>query len=397
METLFIDTDNRNTFIPEQLYSRPDAETVARCGLGNSNFAAFQRLQKSLFTFNSTEGAPIAASLLYQDTDRPNQILVNFEPFSDGAPQSDPSEMLATKLVRGGHRQLSATEELFQNEFRRKPHSLGPLVRAAVIHDELTRAGQGMPVLTIFNPIPGKAFSKDDREKIWHGDMSPFGLLAHHALIASTEKIHGKHGVFDELFFAGQSIGAVRAIHAAKMLSDRSEAVSAVVAQEAVIYDEPNTIKGVFRLANDYMIHKYNTSNSDVYLKEEDTYILIPENELRILQTGLGTESVGMLSRMIRGMVPRDMIGLTKSGIRTTESMAKLAERGVQVTSVNAVDSAVSRYMRDWLATQPSSASNLHQILISPLRGGKLGHMINEYASATGLAISRGVSFAQSR
>ena len=398
METLFVDTGLRSTFVPKNLYVRTSDNTLNQNHTETPGFSAFHDLHTSLFTFVTAEGVPITASLLHRDTDNPNKLLVNFMPFSDGIPLSAPDTMSAMKALASSHQHPNIISSLFRNEFRDKPHSWGPLVRSAVIHNEMQISGpeQAMPVLTIFNPIPGNAFSMDDRNKIWHGDMTPFGLVAYRAITVASERLHGGSGTFNELFFAGQSIGAVRALHAAKFFSDRLEKPRAVVAQEAVVYDEPQILKGLSQLANDYMLHKYATLDHNIVAEGEQAYISVPEDPLRVMQTGLGAEPIGMLSRMIRGMVPRDMVGLTRSGARTTDIMTELAQNKVHVTGANAVDSAVSRYIRDWLVKQTLIPS-LRQILISPLHGKKLGHMVNEYATTTGIVIARGASFVRSQ
>ncbi len=385
-EIYFVDTSNRDTLVPrDQISHRHGGDTAP-------NTLSFQDLGESLFTY-SLDIATVQASLITTESDNPRKILVNIVPFSDGPPKSNPDEMVRfLGDMSTGAGKINPLAQLYRKESQGKPHSWGPLVRAAAIHDELVKSGNGQPVLTIFNPIPGGALSPHERKLIASGNQQAFVRVMEKGLVTAFDRLHGYRGTFSEVSFAGQSIGAVRTVQMAHSFFKTSKLakVGNVTAQEAVLYQESNVLRGLSKLTRDYMFQKYDSGSPNLVDYNADLFTRLPESQLRQTQDQFGAEPVGMIGRMLRGMVPRDMIGLTRSGERTTEAALELAENGVQVTFANAVDSAVSRYIRDWLNRQPNIATHpsLHSVLISPLPGQRLGHMVNEYATTTALVIA---------
>jgi hypothetical protein len=326
------------------------------------------RLQNSIFEFKSGTGAEVACSLIYGPESRQDELLVIFAPFSDSAPKSTAQELseYITADFKGGIGGMITKEKV-------GPNSWNQTTKSAVIFELLEALGKGVPVLTIYSPIPTKAYSSSERDSIKQGDFSPSARLAEEAVAEAQVRLHGKTSEtqIDKLRLGGASLGASNALGAGSGLLKKDYDVRSVYAQELIMGPE-----SVPDLARRFTVGQYVGEAAEE--KSPSSGKVIEEPALRKAIDRHGSELIGTNVRMVRGMKPTYMEGLTKPE-KTVRAVENLLNHNVDVLVALAKNSALTHQTRNFL---PYSGERVVSIVGN---GDRIGHLADEHVALSAL------------
>ncbi|HEX4773928.1 MAG TPA: hypothetical protein VH234_00200 [Candidatus Saccharimonadales bacterium] len=327
-----------------------------------------QDLEASMFKFRSSEGSNVVCSLLYGSNSKPDQALVIFAPFADRDPKSSAnklSEYIAADTPGG-----IISKERFA------PNSWNQTAKSAAIFELLGALGKNVPVLTIYGSVPSHAYSYRERGQLRSGDFSPAGRLAKEALAEAQDRLHGPDSEtqIDTVRFSGASLGASNAIGAAaskEVLHDFD--VPTVSAQELILGpknlpDLGKRFTSIVGEPSDETVSQHNPK--------------IEETAMRKAVDAHGSEIVGMNARMIKGMKPTYMKGLTKPEA-TVQAVERLLDNNVNFLVALAENSALTYQTASYL---PNSGERV--VTIRGENGQKIGHLADEHVALSALIIA---------
>jgi hypothetical protein len=337
--------------------------------------AYLARMSESVFHI-ARNGRETACSLIYDsETAEADSLLMMFAPFSDGPPETPPSAIL----------DLSRKEEAgLRDKEHAKPNTWNQATKSVVTHDLLKALGHGMPVISIYSPVPTRFYGKDERKSIRRGDISPVGETAKLAIEHAQDIFHGPYGEtrITDIHTHGASLGD-NAIGAASVLTREDELrVRSVTAQELILMRG-----GLFRLADRYMLRKDIGEPSDL---EPDLTVGMP----RIFEPAVrqdidkhGVES-STYWRVLKAMSKITYLKALTRPVWLSEQVEYLADEGVGVTVANAVNSRVSYDTDGFL---PFGHENLDYTTIVGVHGQKVGHLADEHVALVAGVIALGV------
>lgn len=379
---IITDTRNRSVVLtPDIEAAVPHLDTafyeVNRAFLEDSELY-LQTLKNSVFRFQSSQGAYVACSLLHKEDSRNDEVLVVFSPFSDAAPRSTAEELhqYLTAKHGGGLKGIYGKEKV-------APNSWHQITKSSAVCELLHALGKNIPVLTIYSPLPIRAYDRNEINRISQGDFSPAGRIAEEAISEARIRLNGSEGTtqIDTLHFAGASLGASNAIAAANVLTDPENFgvdVRTVTAQELILGP-----KSLFDLMHRFMFRQLVDAPSNVKTADDSTEI--QETELGRMIDKYGSEPVGMNWRMLQGMklpyMP-DMQGLTRPE-KTVRAVEDLLDSNVDVLVALAQNSAMTYQTKSLLPE-----TGVQFIDIRGKEGQRIGHLADEYVALSGLVVA---------
>lgn len=326
-----------------------------------------QDLEASMFKFRSSEGSDVACSLLHSPNSKPDELFVIFAPFADRDPKSTAKEM-------GEYITANSPGGIVGKE-RFAPNSWNQTTKSAVIFELLSALGKDIPVLTIYGPVPSHAYSFKERKQFRQGDFSPIGRLAKEAIDVAQDRLHGldSETQIDTLHLSGASLGASNAIGAAasKELAQRFE-VPSVSVQELIMGP-----KNLGDLAKRFTVSQYVGEPSGERVSQR--YPAIEEPAIRRSIDKHGSELIGNNARMLKGMKPTYMKGLTKPEA-TVQAVERLLDNNVDLLVALAENSSLTHQTPGYL---PNGSERL--VTLRAENGQKIGHLADEYVALSGL------------
>src|SRR5665213_314238 len=185
-----------------------------------------ENLEQSVFSFRSKGGlrARVTASLITGENPG-NELAVVYAPFSDGPPNSSTEDIRNYMLQR---KPISKSQAA--------PNSWSQVTKSNALSELLRFTDDDMPVLTIFSPVPTRAYNSWERQDFKRGDFTPAGRITDEAVAIVQEKLHGRDSEtqITKLHLHGASLGASNAIGAGRDLLEDFD-VRSVTAQELII------------------------------------------------------------------------------------------------------------------------------------------------------------------
>lgn len=329
--------------------------------------AYLKNLEAALFEFKSSEGSRVACSLLCDAASKTDELLVVLAPFSDREPKSS-----ATRIYE--YITSDSAAGIISKEAA-APNSWNQTTKSAVIFDLLSALGRNIPVLTIYSPVPSHAYSHKERKQFRNGDFSPAGRLVKEAVAVAQDRLNGRSGEtqIGSLNINGASLGASNAVGAAasKDLAGNFN-LPTVTAQELIM--GPANLAD---LAKRFTITQYVGESSTVTGVEK--YPRIGEAAIRKAIDKNGSELLGTNARMLKGMKPTYMLGLT-SPEATVWAVERLLDNNVSLLVALAENSALTHETQAYL---PGGGERVTTIKAE--NGQKVGHLADEHVALTGL------------
>jgi hypothetical protein len=326
-----------------------------------------QGLEASMCKFRSSEGSDVACSLLYGPNSKPDEVMVIFAPFADRDPKSSADKLgeYITADTPGG----IISKEGFA------PNSWNQTTKSAAIFELLGALGKNVPVLTVYGPIPSHAYSYRERGQLRSGDFSPAGRLAKEAIAEAQDRLHGPNSEtqIDTIRFSGASLGASNAIGAAaskEILHDFD--LPTVTAQELILGP-----KSLPDLGKRFTVGSIVGEPSDETVSQHNPKI--EETAMRKAVDAHGSEIVGMNARMVKGMKPTYMKGLTKPEA-TVQAVERLLDNNVNLLVALAENSGLTYQTASYL---PNSGERV--VTIMGENGQRLGHLADEHVALSAL------------
>lgn len=328
-------------------------------------------LKNSVYSFKSHLGE-VDCSLLYDDNSSQTEILLIFSPFSDVAPASSPQEMF--HYVQQGFSRKPSFLEIQKAQ----PNSWNQITKSACIFELLSALGNGIPVLTVFSPIPPRAYTLAERQRFTEGDFWPAYQIALKAIEKAQDIMHGPNSEtqISGVHLSGDSLGASNAIGSATEImhsSDKLQILS-VKAQELIIG------KKFLQLAKGFMLSKQVGETSDISIPEN--FPRIPEPALRRAIDAYGNE-LWLVPRMLNAMSKLSyLVGLTRSA-RIVQDLETLLAYDVPITVGLAKNSGITDETSSFLP--PKEESGLNLINIEAVAGQKIDHLADEHVALVGV------------
>jgi hypothetical protein len=311
------------------------------------------------------------------DGKQAEELMVIFAPFADRNPKSSAETM---------YRYIEGDDSV--SKTKAKPNTWSQTTKSAVTADLLSALGHGMPVLTIYGPVPTLAHNKIERDLFRHGNFTPAGRLAMEAMRGAIDQaqllVHGMDSPqqFHKLHLSGASLGASNAVGAAAKLMQRDFDVRSVTAQELVM-----SPKSLPDLAKRFTIGGI-VGEASLESFPAVSHV-IGEAAVRQAIDHKGSEPIGMNLRMVQGASKLTyMKGLTRSR-PTIEAIENLLDHNVDVLVATADNSALSDKTRSLV---PAETPQVH---ISAQEGAKLGHIVDEHVTLSALVIALNVAKGQ--
>ena len=325
------------------------------------------KLETSAFKFQSSEGSKVACSLLYDPDSKQDEILVIFAPFADSAPKSS-ADKLNDYLNSDSPSGIVSKEKY-------APNSWNQTTKSAAIFELLKALGKNVPVLTIYGPVPTSAYSYKERSKFRNGDFSPAGRLAKEAITHVQDRLHGPNSEtqINIVHFSGASLGASNAIGSAaskEVLHNFS--VPTTTAQELILGP-----KSIPDLAKRFTVRSIIGEASMETISRDNPKI--EETAMRKAVDVYGSEIIGMNIRMLKGMKPTYMRGLTKPDA-TVQAVERLLDNQVDLLVALAENSSLTYQTASLLPD-----NNKIAITLKGEKGQKLGHLADEHVALSAL------------
>lgn len=330
-------------------------------------------LENSMFKFRSSEGSKVACSLLHDSDSKPNELLAVFAPFSDRDPKSS-SERLHRYLTAGTPAGALGREKA-------SPNSWNQTTKSAVIFEVLGALGKNMPVLTIYSPIPSHAYSFRERGALRKGDFSPAARLAQEAIAEAQIRLHGADSETQiaTVHLSGASLGASNAIGAGNGLNGRVFNVPTVTAQELIL--GPKSLRD---LGKRFTVSQYVGEESDETVSQDSPKI--EESAIRKEIDKYGSEPIGMTARMVKGMKPTYLKGLTRPEA-TVQAIEQLLDNNVDLLVALAENSALTHQTTSYL---PRAGEQV--VRIRGENGQKIGHLADEHVALSALVAALNIA-----
>ena len=334
-----------------------------------------------LMEINLGNKASARASLIVNgDSSKSTSALVIFSPFADCAPETSGSNIA---------RYTAKSSPNILDKHKYLPHSWNQTTKSHSIHNLLLAEGIGMPVITIFSPIPPGVYDKDDRDLIQRGDFIPAAYLAQAAVAESVKVVqdylHGTSGEtkIRDVHLYGASLGAHNALGAGRYLDETSESLRtmSITTQELIL--GPSNLRELFRRYTRGLDSHGEKSEID----EPEDATRLQEPLMRREIDGHGNEvwaytrTLGAMAKLVY------MRGLTNpypSRLNFYE-----APRRAKITIANAVNSGITAET-DFELPDPL-LPRMHMIRVQALRGQYAGHKINEHVGLSSTVALLGI------
>jgi hypothetical protein len=324
-------------------------------------------LESSMFKFRSSEGSDVACSLLHGPGGKLDELLVICAAFSDRDLKSNGSELYEYITA--------STKPGFFTKEKISPNSASQTTKSAVIFELLKALGKNIPVLTIYGPVPSHAYSFKERKQFRKGDFSPDTRLIQEAIIEVQDRLHGPKSEtqINDINLSGASLGASRVIGAGRGLLDKDFQVPTVTAQE-LIMGPANLADLAWRFSP---MGQYVGEPSDETVSQNSRKI--EESALRQAILKYGSEPIGMTARMVKGMKPTYMLGLTKPEA-TVQAIEHLLDNNVNLLMALAEQSALTHQTASYLPNEGEKVIHLRGE-----NGQMLGHLADEHVALSAL------------
>jgi len=335
--------------------------------------AYLDQLHESLFTFKANGGPEIPASLLYGSDSKKDEILVIFAAFNDGAPKTGPDELTSylTKTIDSA--------PSIGDKQRALPGTWNQTTKSSVIFELLNAIGSGMPVLTIYSPIPIGAYNRGEKRNMREkGDFSPAGRIAQAAVDKAQKILHGAHSEsrIDKINFQGASLGASNAIGAADYLLNKNQMdVKTVTAQELIMGPDLGGIIKKFSIAGRA------GEPSDLKVSNSPK---IYEPHIRQAIDRYGSEP-SMYARMFKAARLTYLRGLAHPQ-NTATTIERLLDNNVAVLAALAENSGLTHQTKSYLPHDKEKV-----VTVRAEKGQYADHLIDEHVALTGLIVALAV------
>lgn len=325
--------------------------------------AHLRELGQSVFSFQQHKENVFCSLICNQQTAQSTEMLVIFSAFSDCAPLSTPEQI---------HAYVDNSDAGFIAKQKARPNTWNQTTKSSVTHDLLEALDMGMPVLTIYSPIPPRAYTAEERRLIRRGNLSPAGKTAENAIARTKDIISREYGQprISTLHLRGESLGD-NAIGTAYVIKEKDDelSVGSVTAQELIM--GPN---GIADLAMRYMIRQYVGQASDRQPKSGS--LLLPEPRIRQDIDRHGSE-LATYVRVAKAMSKlTHLLGLTKPEW-LADKIGELVYKDVLVLVALAENSSVSYQTPSYLPEHP----NLALVTFKAVEGQKVGHLADEHVA----------------
>lgn len=335
--------------------------------------AYLRRLEDSVFSFKSSTGAEVACSLLYDDNSRKDELLIIFAPFSDSDPRSSAEQLYRyiSKPLPGGPKGLAAKEKA-------APNSWNQTTKSSIVFELLGAIGSGMPVLTIYSPVPTSAYTRQERQAFKHGDFTPASRIALEAINEAQQRLHGAHSEtrIDQINLHGASLGASNVIGAAKRLLGEDITVPSVTAQELIM--GPTSFADV---AKRFTVAGRVDEPSDIEIDSSQPRIYEPQIRQKIDGTG---NELAMFLRMAQAVKPTYLKGLAHPE-QTVQNIEHLLDNNVSLLIALAENSGLTHQTKNYLPNDKEKV-----ITVKGEKGQYADHLIDEHAALTALIAALG-------
>lgn len=332
----------------------------------------FKQLVEHRFAIELIENGALAEASIICDseTSKATQAVIIFAPFSDIAPKSDP--VTITNFANN-------SDHGFLDIQSAKPHSWSQTTKSADIHGLLKAEGHGMPVITIFSPLPTGMWTSEEISKFKQGDFSAAGRIADLAFTHTQSVLHGQSSEtqIDTRHYNGLSLGASMAIgSAAAALTNVKVNVASVTAQELIL--GPHNIPN---LAKRFTVKARIGEAGNI--KVTDDTVILPEAAMRAELDRDGAE-LAMYPQMLAGAIKLPyMKGLTQPRC-TIDDLGYLDWAGVHTTVALAKNSGLTSQTEEALLhLGDSEHKRAHVVRVEAVEGEYIDHLLNEHVRAT--------------
>lgn len=335
--------------------------------------AHLQDLKRSVFSFPQHRSTVNCSLICNERTAQSEEMLVIFAAFADGRPLTS-AERLDEYIANGTGSLIDKSQA--------KPNTWNQTTKSSVTHDVLEALDMGMPVLTIYSPVPPRAYTREERALIRQGNLSPAAKTGEHALAQALNIINHDYGPprVNTIHLRGESLGD-NALGTAYVLRAKDDEfkVGSVTAQELIM--GPNWIGN---LAKRYLFKQYVGEASYEQPRSGTTWL--PEPQLRQEIDGHGSEPA-MYARTLRAMTKlTHLLGLTKPEW-LAEKIEYLVDEGVLLLAALAANSSVSHQTPSYLPKHP----NLALVTFKAVEGQKVGHLVDEHVAAGVITTALGI------
>lgn len=374
---MLVDPANKTVALEPQLRAAlpgliPAFERVDAAYLENP-LAHLRNLDQSVFSLEQHRAQVTCSLICNEQTAQATEMLVIFAAFSDGAPLSTPEQLL--DYINNG-------EAGFIDKQKARPNTWSQTTKSSVAHDLLEALGMGMPVLTIYSPIPPRAYTAEERRLIRTGNLSPAGRTAENAITRAKDIINRGYGPqrISTLHLRGESLGD-NAIGTAYVITEKDDelTVGSVTAQELIMGPS-----GIADLAMRYMVKQYVGEVSGRQPKAGSPLLTEPRIRQDIDRHG---SEVATYVRVAEAMTKlTHLLGLTKPDW-LADKIEYLVDAGVPVTVALAENSSVSHQTSLYLP----SHHNLALVTFKALEGQKVGHLADEHVALGAITTALGI------
>jgi len=329
--------------------------------------AYLEKLEQSVFSFRSKGGlrARVTGSLIPGENPG-DELAVVYAPFSDGPPNSSTEDIW---------RYMMEQEPISKG--KAAPNSWSQVTKSSVLSELLRFANDDMPVLTIFSPVPTRAYNSWERRDFKRGDFRPVANITEEAIDIVQQKLHGRDSEtqITKLHLHGASLGASNAIGAGCEFHQRGYDfdVRSVTAQELIIGP-----KNILDLAAKFTVRSTVGEASDLVVPADYARIAQPAMRRMIDRDGYELATFG---RMLKGMSKRTYLkGLTVSGSNMTpQNIDHLLESDVPLVVALAENSGLTQDTAKYLAGHEDL------IHIRAEKGHKADRLVDEHVALTAL------------
>jgi hypothetical protein len=274
----------------------------------------------------------------------------------------------------------------FWEQQRVKPNTWNEVGKLATNYEIAVQQGVGMPMATIYSPVPAEIFTKEELKQIAAGDTSPWGRVFTGVVDYAQERLHGKDGetrLKDAYFFEpGMGHEAVGAVDYTQV-HDVDYQVKGLIT--------PNLIAGVRNRA--ILLARYSVlaqmgDKSDLIVPEN--YLRIPEPLMRRDLDKKGAE-LGMRLRQARAIIKMFNPGAMVHSEWLQGAMERLVENGTAFVAPISVHANIARNTTSVL---PMGHPNFWLLPVMATQGDYADLSTNENYSLGAVEMVEGILFA---
>jgi hypothetical protein len=279
------------------------------------------------------------------------KLAINKAPLDSTFPQSTPFKIA----------HYAANESAgYREKQKARPNTWNEIGKLATNYEIAVQQGVGMPMATIYNPVPKELFTKEELDQIARGDTSPWGRIFKAVADYAQEKLHGKDGPtqFEELYVMEPGMGheAVGAVDWLQQ-NDPNRRVRALIT--------PNLVAGVrnrFVLLGRYSVKA--TMGEIGEFEPTREYIFIPEPLMR-LETDKNGAEFAMRKRQLTAMFALLNPGAMTRSEWLRGAMQRVVENGTAFVAPISVNANIARNTVHLL---PNGHPNFWLLPVLPLK-----------------------------